>query len=96
MFCFLYQGDLLRTPDSRQLIRIDFPALPDKTAIEPFELHIHEDEKGSSARILYDEGMYRPESMHRFEIIFESVCRLLLEKNSETLSAGDIIRKVSE
>ena len=96
MFCFLYQGDLLRTPDSRQLIRIDFPALPDKTAIEPFELHIHEDEKGSSARILYDGGMYRPESMHRFEIIFESVCRLLLEKNSETLSAGDIIRKVSE
>lgn len=94
MFCFLYQGDLLRTPDCRQLIRIDFPELPDKMAIEPLECHIYEDEESSWVRLLYDAGMYRPESMHRFETIFESVCRLLLEKNSETLSAGDIILKV--
>ena len=59
------------------------------------EFHIHEDGKGSSARILYDAGMYRPESIHRFETIFESVCRLLLEKNSESFSAEDIILKAS-
>lgn len=95
MLCFLYQGDLLRMPDCSRLLRIDFPEFPDKRAIEPMEFHLHEDEEGPWARILYDAGMYRPESMHRYEAVFASVCRLLLDKNSETLSAREVIRKVS-
>ena len=96
LFCFLYQGDLLRMPECRQLVDVDFPEVPDKTAIEPLEFHLHEDEDGSWSEIVYDAGMYSPESMHRFAAIYESVCRLLLDKNSGALSVKDVLLKVRE
>ena len=92
MFCFIYQGDLLEKPDSRQLIRIDYPEVPDKTAIEPLEFHLHEDKEGLRARILYDAGMYTPESMERFAGIYESVCLLLLDNKSAAVTAGDLLK----
>lgn len=94
LFCFLYQGDLLRKPDSRQLVRIDFPEITGKNAIEPMEFHLHEDENGSWVRILYDRGMYKPESMYDFEALFESACLLLLDKNSGALSVNDVLLKL--
>ena len=96
LFCFLYQGDLLRMPDSRQLLDVDFPEVPDKTAIEPLEFHLHEDEEGSWSEIVYDAGMYSPESIRRFAAIYEAACRLLLDKNSGALPVKDALRKVRD
>lgn len=96
LFCFLYQGELLKAPRCGHLLRMEVPEVPEKTAIEPLEFHLYEDEDGSWARILFDAGMYSVESMRRFETIYESVCRLLLEKNSEDFLAREAILNVLE
>lgn len=92
---FLYQGDLLEIPDYKELIGIDTPGTQDETAIEPIELQVYEDEKGSRLQILYDAGLYRRESMDRFAMLFESVCSLLLKDTSGDMHTRDIIREVS-
>ncbi len=59
--------------------------------MEPIELHVYEDDDGSRLHILYDAGLYRPESMDRFAKIFESVCRLLMADGCEARATRDII-----
>ena len=95
MLDFLYQGDLLEIPDYKELIGIDTPGTQDETAIEPIELQVYEDEKGSRLQILYDAGLYRRESMDRFAMLFESVCSLLLKDTSGDMHTRDIVREVS-
>ena len=93
---FLYQGDLVKKAVSGPLRAIEFPLIPEKTAIEAFELYVYEDEEGSRLRILYDAGMYKPESMERFARLYEGVCSLLLEQQGRGLTVKDILRRVSE
>ncbi len=91
LLCFLYQGDLMRKPESPVLMDVDLPSIPGRAAIEPLEVRINEDCDEVLTEITYDAGIYSSESIDRFGVIYEDICRHLLEEGIEKRPVCDLI-----
>jgi len=91
LLCFLYQGELMKKPESPVLMEVELPEIPERAAIEPMEVRINEDGDEILAEITYDAGIYRSESMERFGVIYEDICSRLLEEGVEKKTVCDLI-----
>ena len=82
--CFLYQGNILDQLDSKLLLDIEAAEEETlRTAIEPMEIELYEEEGKPQALICYDSGLYKESSMERFGKIFNDMCISLSKEGVE-------------